>query len=94
MLAISVVQIPQRFVTVNGETPFAAAAKLLPFGAFVVFGILLAVPSVERLHIPPPVVLVFGGLLEVIGTTILSQTLAQAHIKASQYGSQVLIGTG
>lgn len=94
VLSICVVQIPQRFMTVNGSSPFAAAAKLLAFGAFVIFGTITAVPAMDRLHVRPSLIMAAGSCLEIIGTAILSQASSEWRIRRVQYGCQILIGTG
>jgi MFS family permease len=94
VLSVCVVQIPQRFITVNGASPFAAAAKLLAFGAFVIFGTVTAVPAMDRFGVHPSLLMAAGGCLELIGTALLSQASSAYHIHASQYGCQVLVGTG
>jgi hypothetical protein len=81
-------------MTVNGSSPLAAAAKLLAFGAFVIFGTITAIPAMDRFHIQPPLVMAAGGCLEVIGTAILSQASSDQHIRPVQYGCQILIGMG
>jgi flagellar biosynthesis protein FliR len=81
-------------MTVNGSSPFAAAAKLLAFGAFVIFGTIVAVPAMDRLHVPPSVVMAAGSCLEIVGTAVLSQAPTDYPIWGAQYGCQILIGTG
>lgn len=81
-------------MTVNGTSPFAAAAKLLAFGAFVIFGTIIAVPAMDRFHVRPPLIMAAGGCLEVIGTAVLSQAPNDYRVRAMQYGCQILIGTG
>lgn len=81
-------------MTVNGTSPFAAAAKLLAFGASVIFGTITAVPAMDRLRIQPSLVMAAGGCLEVIGTTVLSQASSDPRIRPVQYGCQILVGTG
>lgn len=79
---------------VNGTSPFAAAAKLLAFGAFVIFGTVTAVSAMDRFGIEPSLVMAAGGCLELIGAAVLSQASSDYHIHPVQYGCQVLIGTG
>jgi hypothetical protein len=94
VLSTCVVQIPQRYMTVNGMTPFSAAARLLPFGAFVIFGTIVAVPTMNILRVYPPLIMAIGSALEVIGTALLSRASSDYDVKVSQYGFQILVGTG
>jgi phospholipid N-methyltransferase len=72
-------------MTVNGTSPFSAAARLLAFGAFVPTGSSIAVALMGRLSTPPVLVMAIGGGLEVIGTAILSQTSSGFEVKSYQY---------
>ncbi|KAG8531949.1 uncharacterized protein KY384_003585 [Bacidia gigantensis] len=94
ILTVCIVQLPQRFTTVNGQSAFQAGVRLLPFGAFIPAGSVLAAILIGRARISPLYILLAGGFLEVIGTALLSQSSAEYHISAAQYGYQILAGTG
>ncbi|KAF1951253.1 MFS general substrate transporter [Byssothecium circinans] len=94
VLSSAVVQIPQRFMTVNGMSAFSAAARLLAFGAFVPTGSAIAVPTMSKLRVPPSLVMAVGAILEVVGTVGLSRAPTGYRVAASQYGFQILVGTG
>jgi hypothetical protein len=81
-------------MTVNGESAFQAGLKLLPFGVFVPAGSSLAAILMGRARIRAEYVLVAGGILEIVGTILLSKTSVGLQIPRVQYGYQILTGTG
>ena len=50
---VCIAQIPQRYITVNGLSPLAAAVRLLTYGAFVPFGSGVAGALMGKPRIPP-----------------------------------------
>ena len=86
-------QIPQRFMTVNGLSPFEAGVRLLPFGVLVPSMSSLTALLMKKL-VAPIYILMAGGILEIIGTVCLSMIDTSPKILASQYGFQILIGSG
>lgn len=88
-----VVQIPQRFITVNGLSPFDAGVRLLPFGVLVPGMSSLSAMLMKKL-VAPIYILMAGAILQIIGTVCLSRTDTSPTISASQYGFQILIGSG
>lgn len=94
ILTVCIVQIPQRFITVNGQSVFQAGVKLLPFGAFIPAGSTLAATLMGRGRIRADYILVAGGILEVVGTILLSKTSAEPQIKGAYYVYLILTGTG
>ncbi|KAF2643899.1 MFS general substrate transporter [Massarina eburnea CBS 473.64] len=94
VLSTCVVQVPQRFMTVNGMSAFSAAARLLAFGAFVPTGSIISVPIMTKLRLPPTIIMAIGACLEIVGTVGLSRAPTHFHVASSQYGFQILIGTG
>ncbi|KAI1733353.1 MFS general substrate transporter [Xylaria scruposa] len=94
VLVVTVVQIPQRFMIVNGLTAINAGVRLLPFVAVVAFTSVFVAIIVSRAKIPPVYTLIFGALLQVAGAAGLSRASTQSGIEASQYGFQVLAGAG
>ncbi|KAF2788839.1 hypothetical protein K505DRAFT_254577, partial [Melanomma pulvis-pyrius CBS 109.77] len=94
VVSTCVFQIPQRFMTTNGRSPFSAAARLLAFGAFVPVGSGLTGILLGRLRIRPCLVIAFSALLEAIGTALLSRSSAEYDINPAQFGFQILIGLG
>ncbi|ORX97750.1 MFS multidrug transporter-like protein [Clohesyomyces aquaticus] len=94
ILSVCVVQIPQRFSTVYGLSPFVAATKLLSFGVFVPAGSSLAAGLMGKLRIPPCWVVLGGAILQITGLVLLSEMSDWRTINSSQYGFQILAGTG
>lgn len=81
-------------MTVNGLSPLAAAVRLLSFGAFVPTGSAVAGALMGRPKIPPCWIVLFGSILQLFGTIFLSRIGTSYQVEATQYGCQILIGTG
>jgi hypothetical protein len=94
VLSTFVVQVPQRFMAVNGLSPFAAASRLLAFGALVPTGSSIALFFMNRLRIRPCIIIAVSVILEIVGTSLLSQAPTHLHIHKPQYGYQALVGLG
>ncbi|KAI4611836.1 uncharacterized protein J4E87_010438 [Alternaria ethzedia] len=94
VMFVCIAQIPQRFITVNGLSPLAAAARLLTYGAFVPFGSGIAGAMMGKPRIPPCWIILGGSLMEILGIALLSQIDTSSHIDASQYAFQIIAGTG
>jgi hypothetical protein len=91
---ICLVQIPQRFMTVNGLSSVDAAICLLAFGAFVPSGSTFAALLIGKFKIPPCFILLAGAVLQLIGSILLSRIPSSSHIHTEQYGYQILLGLG
>ncbi|PVH93387.1 MFS general substrate transporter [Periconia macrospinosa] len=91
---VTVTQLPQRFITVNGLSPLAAGVRLLPFGVMVPVGAGASAVIMDRLKIPPTYMCVTGSTLQVIGLVFLSRVSGSMAIPASQYGLQIIVGYG
>ncbi|OTB15832.1 hypothetical protein K445DRAFT_300593 [Daldinia sp. EC12] len=94
VVSTCVFQIPQRFMTANGMSPFDAAARLLAFGVFVPVGSGLTGILLGRLRIRPVIVIAFGAILQIVGAALLARSSAEYNVHPSQYGFQVIIGIG
>jgi len=94
VLSVCIVQLPQRFMTVNGLSPLAAGARLLPFGAFAPVGASISAGLMDKARIPPVYICVVGMILEIIGLVFLSRASGDRHINASQYGFQIITAVG
>ncbi|KAI4909408.1 hypothetical protein J4E90_008105 [Alternaria incomplexa] len=94
VMFVCIAQIPQRFITVDGLSPLAAAARLLTYGAFVPFGSGIAGAMMGKPRIPPCWIILGGSLMEILGIALLSQIDTSSHIDASQYAFQIIAGTG
>lgn len=77
----------------NGLSPFNAGVRLLPF-AVLVFAMSSLAAMLKKKMVAPIYILAAGGILEIIGTVCLSMTSTSPEISASQYGFQILIGSG
>jgi hypothetical protein len=106
---ISVINLPQRFQLVNGQSPVSAGLRLMPFLSFFAAGKSL---HVDHKHLTnsttgtavagklngkknrTPETLIAGSLITVIGCGLLSTLSNTARIEAKQYGYQVLLGLG
>ncbi|KAF2729272.1 MFS multidrug transporter-like protein [Polyplosphaeria fusca] len=93
VLMVFIVQIPQKFMTVHGLSPFSAAVRLLAFGAFIPAGTTLA-GALLKARVPPCYIMVVAIIMELIGTVLLYTRPHHTNITADQYGFQILIGTG
>ncbi|KAF2184758.1 MFS general substrate transporter [Zopfia rhizophila CBS 207.26] len=85
---------PQRFMTVNGLSPFHAALRTLPFGAMVPAGSSIASILMGKPQIPLCYIVLSGTIMQIIGTIFLARTPTDSYIHPSQYGFQILTGTG
>ncbi|RYN60776.1 hypothetical protein AA0114_g1074 [Alternaria tenuissima] len=94
VMFVCIAQIPQRYITVNGLSPLAAAVRLLTYGAFVPFGSAVAGALMGKPRIPPCWIILAGSLMEVLGITLLAWIDTSSHIDASQYAYQIIAGTG
>ncbi|KAF2438547.1 MFS multidrug transporter-like protein [Karstenula rhodostoma CBS 690.94] len=94
VLMICLIQIPQRFMTVNGLSSLEAAVLLLPFGAFVPTGSSFAAAMMGKPRIPPSIIVLTGAVLQLIGAVLLSRIPTDSDIRAYQYGYQILLGAG
>lgn len=91
---ICLVQIPQRFMTVNALSSLDAALRLLALGAFVPSGSMFAALLMGRIKIPPCFVVLAGAVLQVVGAILLSRIPSDLQIRREQYGYQAILGLG
>lgn len=94
VVSTCVFQIPQRYMTVNGLSPFHAAVRLLAFGGLVPIGSGLTGLFLRRFRLQPCIVIGLGAVFQIAGTALLSQSSSEFEIHPSQYGYQILIGIG
>lgn len=81
-------------MTVNGSSPLAAGARLLPFAALNPASAALASIIMGRMKIPPIYMLLVGSVFEIAGVVGLSKSSTAYQISPSQYGFQALAGAG
>lgn len=94
ILSLCVVQIPQRFMTVNGMDPLDASARFLALGAFVPLGSSIAIVLMNRLNLKPFIIVAIAVLLQILGTGLMLRASDGPRVESSQYGFQVITGTG
>jgi hypothetical protein len=89
------VQIPQRFITVNGLSPIAAGIRLIPFEVFAPVGACIAAILMDKPKVPPSHIFLAGAILQTVGVTLWA-TIVPSDIKivTSQYAFQVITGLG
>ncbi|KAF2791121.1 MFS general substrate transporter [Melanomma pulvis-pyrius CBS 109.77] len=94
IMTVTVVQLPQRFIIVNGLSPIAAGVRLLPFAAVMASSSVISSIITSKAKIPVVNVLIFADLLVIAGTVGLSQTPVSMAIWSPQYGFQILAAVG
>lgn len=94
VLVVTIVQIPQRFMLVNGLSAIEAGVRLLPFAAVVAFTSVIVAVVISKAGIPAVNALIVGSLVQIAGVVGLSKSSTQPGIQASQYGFQILAGVG
>jgi hypothetical protein len=89
------VQIPQRFITVNGLSPIAAGIRLIPFEVLAPVGACIAAILMDKPKVPPSHIFLAGAVLQTVGITLWSTVVpSDIKIAASQYAFQVITGLG
>ncbi|KAF4487966.1 major facilitator superfamily transporter [Fusarium agapanthi] len=90
----ALINIPQRFQTVNMTSAINAGIRTLPLLllsplATAVNGIL-----VSKLGVPPLYTLILGGSLQTIGVGLYSSLKSSTSIASAQYGYEAIMGLG
>lgn len=93
-LLICTVQIPQRFMAVNGLSASQAAVRLLAFGKFMPFSTILATALMNKPRIPAAFITLTGACLQVVGAILISRIPTGIEVHQPQYAYQVLLGLG
>ncbi|MCJ1385973.1 hypothetical protein MMC17_009098 [Xylographa soralifera] len=88
------IQLPQRFQTVNATTPLGAGIRLLPYTLFSPVGTILAAQLMSKYKVHPLILLELGAVFSTIGIALLSTVSASEAVQAAQYGYQILAGFG
>ena len=91
---ICLVQIPQRYMTVNGLSSFDAAVRLLSFGAFVPLSSTFAAALIGKYQIPPSFVILSGSMMQLVGAVLFSRIPSDLYVHPEQYGYQIMLGVG
>ncbi|KAI1102912.1 putative MFS multidrug transporter [Jackrogersella minutella] len=89
---VPVIQIPQRFQYVNGQTATRAGILLLPLTLVSPTTALVAGSLVGRHRFWAPGLTILGGCLNLIGITLMSTLPVDNSVPGAQFGYQVIIG--
>ncbi|TGJ79408.1 hypothetical protein E0Z10_g9361 [Xylaria hypoxylon] len=94
VLVVTIVQIPQRFIIVNGLSAIDAGVRLLPFAVVMASTSVILTIIMAKWKLHAVYCLLIGALFETAGVAGLSRTSIHHEINASQYGFQILAGIG
>ncbi|KAI1204357.1 putative MFS multidrug transporter [Annulohypoxylon truncatum] len=89
---VPVIQIPQRFQYVNGQTATRAGILLLPLTLVSPTTALVAGSLVGRHRLWAPALTILGGCLNLVGITLMSTLPVDNAVPGAQFGYQVIIG--
>ncbi|KAI1454901.1 putative MFS multidrug transporter [Annulohypoxylon moriforme] len=89
---VPVIQIPQRFQYVNGQTATRAGILLLPLTLVSPTTALVAGSLVGRHRLWAPGLTILGGCLNLVGITLMSTLTVDNAVPGAQFGYQVIIG--
>lgn len=93
-LTVLMIQLPQRFQSVNGTTPLGAGIHILPYTMFSPLGTILSAQLMSKYKFPPAGLLSFGAIFQTVGIVLLSTLSRTKSIQPAQYGYQILAGFG
>lgn len=91
---ICLVQIPQRYMKVNGLSSFDAAVRLLSFGAFLPGSSTFAVALIGKYRIPPSFIILKGSIMQLVGAALFSRIPSDLYFHPKHYRYQVMLGVG
>ncbi|XDG01194.1 hypothetical protein ABKA04_000809 [Annulohypoxylon sp. FPYF3050] len=89
---VPVIQIPQRFQYVNGQTATRAGILLLPLTLVSPTTAMIAGSLVGRHRLWAPGLTILGGCLNLVGITLMSTLPVDNAVPGAQFGYQVIIG--
>ncbi|KAJ5650183.1 uncharacterized protein N7484_003906 [Penicillium longicatenatum] len=89
-----VLELPLRFMSVNGRSGLTAGIDILPFTLMIAFGSALSGGLTAKGRVPPFVVLLFATTLQVLGVGLLFSVPIDTTIPARIYGYEILAGLG
>ena len=90
---VLVVDLPQRFQTVNNLSALDAGVRLLPYAIFAPLGSLVSNIIFMRRK-SPLILLGAGASLQLVGLVLLATQPISASVPAAQYGYQIIAGFG
>lgn len=91
---IILIDIPQRFQTVYGTTPFGAGLRLIPFNFSIALSGTLVTVIAAKTRIPPVYILLTGSIIQLLGLALFSTLSNSLTIPSVMYASEVLSGWG
>lgn len=86
--------IPQRYEIVNGLSPFNAAVRFIPFCMLSPVASVISPVLAKAAKVPFVYLLIAGAIVQIIGYGLLGTLPSDSHIRAREYGYQVLAGFG
>lgn len=92
-VTVLVVDLPQRFQTVNDLSALDARVRLLPYAIFAPLGSLVSNMIFMRRK-SPLILLGAGASLQLVGLVQLATLLISASVPAAQYGYQIIADFG
>ncbi|KAF2235166.1 MFS general substrate transporter [Viridothelium virens] len=90
----AIVQIPERFQILDGESPFDAAIRLLPFMIAVSLIAFISSMLVSRYQIKPAYGLLVGIAIQIVGAALFCQLPNTTTIDPAEYVYEVVLGIG
>ncbi|TGO48513.1 hypothetical protein BCON_0238g00030 [Botryotinia convoluta] len=94
ILIVCIIQLPQHFQTVNEDTTYRAATRLLVFGIFIPIAGGVSSMLISNTRVPPVHLIIIGTLFQIAGAVGLSMTSTLVTIYSSQYAFLILAGAG
>lgn len=93
-MAVAIFQLPQRFQLINGLSSLEAGVRIIPFGAGIPLGTIVAANILSKTKLPPIYIIFAGTILQVIGFALLSTLPSTLEVSPGIYGYQILGGLG
>ena len=93
-MAVCVLNLPQRFQTVNGSSPIGAGVKLLAFALSCPIGVMACSFLAGRLRVPFSYIALFGTIFQAIGLFLFSEIASTTQLWTGQFGYLALAGLG
>ncbi|KAL4778560.1 major facilitator superfamily domain-containing protein, partial [Aspergillus varians] len=93
-ITICVIELPQRYQTVNESTPIAAGVKLLAYALSHPLGSIICSSLAGRLKVPFVYIISAGIVLQSVGMFLLSTIPKTVAVWPGQFGYAVLAGLG
>lgn len=90
---IIVIDIPQRFQTINSISPFSSGLRLIPFNFSISIASII-VNIIAKRRIPPIILLLIGSIIQLVGMSLFSTLPENGTLPDTIYGWEVLTGFG